>query len=104
MHEQMDWYIDNNRYLSESFLRKIIDYCAEAAELDKSLSEIVLKHEPSVGNEKSQLSFARDLGIIDSDARLTDMSVLYKAEVIDYADFTLSVFSKRNVSKKRIYH
>lgn len=100
MQEAMNWYIDNNRYLDESFLKKIIGFCDEASGSDESLNRIVLKHEPNVGNPGSQLSFARDMGIIDSDSKLTDMSILYKAGVIDYPDFTLSVFSKRNVSKK----
>ena len=99
MREQTDWYIDNNQYLSETFLKKIISYCDIAEKTDLSLRNVVAEHEPNAGNPSSQLTFARDLGIIDSDSKLTDMSILYKAGVIDYSDFALSVFSKRNVLK-----
>ena len=70
-----------------------------AARSNISLKEAVVLHEVEKKNPSAQLTFARDLGIIDNESLPTDISLLLKCGVISYPELALAVFSKRNVTK-----
>ena len=101
MAEMFSWYIDNSKYFTKEFSKMIIDYSIEATQRGLGITSIVEEHNPTVGNKSSNVTAARDFGIIDNNSSLADGSVLFLENVYNYENYVLDLISKRNVSKSK---
>ena len=93
------WYIDNRFYVSKGFVDEFIDVVLKIKKTNDNVDGVALsKYYPDDDNASSRSTFARNVGIIDSNADLSDSALMYKHGFIDYSEFVLEIMTKRNTT------
>ena len=93
------WYIDNRFYITKEFVDTLLEYSIEAKSNNEALKEVFKRRKPGAGNPSSPPTFARNVGMLDTNEDLSDATRLYQNGFIPFNNLVFELIAKRNVSK-----
>lgn len=99
MPEMFSWYIDNRFYITKEFVDTLLEYSIEAKSNNEALKEVFKRRKPGAGNPSSPPTFARNVGMLDTNEDLSDATRLYQNGFIPFNNLVFELIAKRNVSK-----